>query len=98
MRSPASDRVIVREDRDRRGRAPGAIARLLHARLAEGGLAADRVEIVLDEPEAIRRGAERLGAHDLLVVLSDTVPETLRLVDALSVTPPLDESPAGAAT
>jgi cyanophycin synthetase len=75
------DHVIVREDRDRRGRAPGAVAELLRAGLQEGGLADPHVEIVLDEPEAVRRAMARLGAHDLLVVLSDTVPETLALVE-----------------
>jgi cyanophycin synthetase len=89
------DRVILREDRDRRGRAPGAVAALLRAGLAEGGLPDERVEVVLEEPEAVRRGVAGLGARDLLVVLSDTVPETLRLVESLSQTGVLGEPPAG---
>jgi cyanophycin synthetase len=89
------DRVILREDRDRRGREPGAVAALLRAGLAEGGLADGRVETVLEEPEAVRRAIDGLGARDLLVVLSDTVPETLRLVESLSQGGVLDEPHSG---
>ncbi|MGZ8412111.1 MAG: cyanophycin synthetase [Gemmatirosa sp.] len=78
------DHVFVREDRDRRGRTPGAVAELLRTGLQQGGMTDAQIEIVLDEPEAVRRAVLRLGAHDLLVVLSDTVPETLRLVDELA--------------
>ena len=92
------DQVIVREDRDRRGRAPGAVAQLLRDALRQAGLGDDRIEIVLDEAEAIRRAAARLGAHDLLVVLSDTVPETLRLVDALAAPTAPDAHPTQSAT
>jgi cyanophycin synthetase len=92
------DQVIVREDRDLRGRAPGAVAQLLRDALLQAGLADHRVEIVLDEGEAIRRAAARLGSHDLLVVLSDTVPETLRLVDALAApTTTSDDQPTRSA-
>lgn len=80
----AFDHVIVREDRDRRGRAPGAVAALLREGLAEGGLEAAHIETVLDEEASIRHAVERMDTRDLLVVLSDVVPTTLRLVQALT--------------
>ena len=79
----AFDEVFVREDRDRRGRESGQTAALVRAGLLAGGLTEDRIAVVLDEVEALRRGIAALGVHDLLVVLSDTVPETFRLIDAL---------------
>ena len=91
------DHVIVREDRDLRGREPGVVAQLLRRTLLEAGMPEGRVEIVLDEAEAIGRAAASLGGHDLLVVLSDTVPETLRLVDALAAPTTPDASPTGSA-
>jgi cyanophycin synthetase len=92
------DHVLVREDRDLRGREPGAVAELLRDTLLAAGLPEDRVEIVLDEAEAIRHAAASLGAHDLLVVLSDTVPETLRLVDTLTSAHIADTPPIRSAT
>src|SRR5688572_26530242 len=43
------DHVIVKEDNDLRGRAPGEVATLMREGLAAGGLANDAVEVVADE-------------------------------------------------
>ena len=43
------DHVIVKEDENRRGREQGAIARIIADGLRDGGLADDRIEIILDE-------------------------------------------------
>src|SRR5689334_14019751 len=49
------DRVIIKEDIDRRGRAPGEIAALLSEGLVAGGLEPDRIEVRYEEGEAVRR-------------------------------------------
>jgi hypothetical protein len=72
------------------------VAELLRTGLHDGGLADSRIETVLREAEAIHRAADCAGPHDLLVVLSDTVPETLRLVDALAGAPAADAPGRGA--
>ena len=78
------DRVVVREDHDRRGRAPGEVAALLAEGLRAGGLPDDRIAVVLEEEDALRQAVSALDADDLLVALSDEVPTTLRLVDAMA--------------
>jgi cyanophycin synthetase len=69
----AFDGVIVKEDEDRRGRAPGAIAALLREGLREGGLADDAVSAIDDEPAAVEALIAQLRPGDLGVVLADDV-------------------------
>ena len=74
------DRVIIKEDTDRRGRAPGEIARLLSEGLVQGGLAESSIEVKYAEHEAINHGLALLAENDLLVIHADKVPETLAAV------------------
>jgi cyanophycin synthetase len=74
------DYVIVKEDDDRRGRAPGEVARLLAAALRDGGQPADRIEIVLDEREAVDHALAMMGDGDLVFVLADDVTALLERV------------------
>jgi len=74
------DKVIIKEDTDRRGRAPGEIARLLAEGLQQGGLPESSIEVKYEENEAIRRGLDLLADDDLLVIHADKVPETLAAV------------------
>jgi cyanophycin synthetase len=74
------DRVILKEDRDRRGRAPGEMARLLEEGLLDGGLGPDRIATVLAEQDAIARALGAMQDGDLLVVLVDDVPGVLAAV------------------
>src|SRR5437764_1404152 len=59
------DRVIIKEDIDRRGRQEGEIARLLTEGLTEGGLSPDAIEVKYEENEAINRGLDLLRDDDL---------------------------------
>jgi cyanophycin synthetase len=81
------DRVIVKEDRDLRGRDPGEVASLLERGLRAGGLAEECVEVVRPEPEAVQRALDELADGDLLVVLADRVTEVLAQVRAHSPGP-----------
>jgi len=74
------DRVIIKEDIDRRGRAPGEIAALLSEGLVQGGLDPSRIEVLYEENQAITRGLDLLGEDDLLVIHADKVPATLAAV------------------
>jgi cyanophycin synthetase len=71
------DRVILKEDHNRRGRAPGEIARVIGDGLAEVGIAADQVETVYSEPEAVAQAIDQLGDGDLVVVLAENVTAVL---------------------
>jgi cyanophycin synthetase len=74
------DRVILKEDDDRRGRAAGEVARLLEEGLHAGGLGADRIETVFAEPDAIARALGAMQDGDLLVVLAEDVQGVLTAV------------------
>ena len=74
------DRVILKEDADPRGRAPGETVRLLCDGLHEGGLADDAIETVLDEDAAVGHALATMRGGDLVVVLADKVDPVLALV------------------
>jgi cyanophycin synthetase len=65
------DRIIIREDDNRRGRAEGEIAERLRAAAVAGGFGQDNLEIVLDELEAVRRAVDTSERNELLVLLVD---------------------------
>jgi len=71
------DRVIVREDKYRRGREPGEVARLIIEGLREGGMSDDRIEIIYNEGEGLRHAIDQMENNDLVFVLADDVPAVL---------------------
>jgi cyanophycin synthetase len=71
------DRVIVKEDDDRRGRAEGEIAALVIDGLRSAGLTDEQIEVVPSERDAVSRLLAELGDGDLGVVLADKVPAVL---------------------
>jgi cyanophycin synthetase len=74
------DRLIIKEDIDRRGRARGEIAELLRQGAVAAGMDPSRIEVRYEEHEAINRGLDLLGEDDLLVIHADKVPGTLAVV------------------
>ncbi|MBW3628305.1 MAG: cyanophycin synthetase [Gemmatimonadetes bacterium] len=80
------DYVIIKEhELYRRGRAPGDVARLIAEGLTAGGLAPDRQEVVLSEPEAVQRALDVMRQGDLVVVLADDSAAVLDQVQPLVV-------------
>lgn len=71
------DSVIVKEDDDRRGRQPGEIAGILAEGLRQGGMPAERIEIVATERDAVIRALEVVVDGDLLIFLVDDVASVL---------------------
>jgi cyanophycin synthetase len=65
------DRIIIREDDNTRGRAPGEIAGILNDAVIRGGRAQDDVTIVLDELEAAKTALETSQKSDLVVIMVD---------------------------
>ena len=70
--------MILKEDEDRRGRAPGEIARIIGEGLMQGGMDASRISVVPDEAEAVERAVQGMGDGDLTVVLVEDVPGILQ--------------------
>ncbi|HEY0776938.1 MAG TPA: hypothetical protein VGD56_03130, partial [Gemmatirosa sp.] len=76
----ALDHVIIKEDENGRGRPAGEIARLIREGLLAGGRAAEDIEIVLDERDAVLRALEILEDGDLALVLANDVSGVLDLL------------------
>jgi cyanophycin synthetase len=76
------DRVIVKEDEDLRGRAPGETSALIAEGLAEAGMDAERIQFVPRESDALDRLMADLEEGDLAVILADDVGETLARVQS----------------
>jgi cyanophycin synthetase len=76
------DDVIVREDRNPRGRAAGQTAELIlegvHEAMGTGKARAGHVEVVLDEMAAARRALDRSRPGDLVVLCVDYATEVYR--------------------
>jgi len=76
------DRVILKEDDDRRGRPPGEVARLLREGLEASGMAPERIEVREHESEAVSHAMGLMQPRDLLLVLADDVGAVLDRVRA----------------
>ncbi|MDQ3522461.1 MAG: cyanophycin synthetase, partial [Gemmatimonadota bacterium] len=76
------DRVILKEDEDRRGRRRGEIAELIMEGLRAGGMSEHQWETAPSEKEAVNRVLAELGDGDLVVILVDDVPGVLAQVQA----------------
>ena len=75
------DRVLIREDANLRGRAPGEVAAMIADTLRGEGL--NDVLEVLDEEEALRMAIETAQPDDLIVDFLDRVDVSRRLVEEL---------------
>ena len=65
------DRIIIREDDNRRGRDEGEIARRIKEAALAGGMDEGRIEVVLDEMEAARYAVDSSDKEELVVLLVD---------------------------
>src|SRR6185437_7854745 len=63
------DYVIVKEDKDVRGREKGAIADLIVDGLVDAGLSNDQYEVIYSEVEAIQHALSEMKENDLVVIL-----------------------------
>src|SRR5687768_393888 len=78
------DKVILRDDKYRRGRAPGEISRIIAQGAREAGMRDDQIEIVHNEREALAHAVSQMEDNDLVFVLADEVPAVLAQLDHLS--------------
>jgi cyanophycin synthetase len=79
------DEVVVREDRDTRGREPGGTAALILEGIeeakAKGGARVGHAEIVLDEMQAARAALDRARPGDLVVLCVDYATEVYKEIE-----------------
>ncbi|CAN5268018.1 cyanophycin synthetase [soil metagenome] len=65
------DHYICRTDDDLRGRGTDEVPMMLQARLLEGGVPAESVEVIVDEQEATHAALQNARPGDLVLVLAD---------------------------
>src|SRR6478672_4448746 len=91
------DRIIVKEDSDRRGREPGVVAKLICQGIAEAISAGTanksqvEYELILDETTAVNKALDEAPAGSLVVILPESVNKALSLIEARK---PIKESVA----
>ncbi len=89
------DRIIVKEDIDRRGREPGVVAKLICQGIAEAISAGTankskvEYELILDETTAVNKALDEALAGSLVVILPEGVNKALSLIEARK---PIQES------
>ncbi|MBW3586550.1 MAG: cyanophycin synthetase [Cyanobacteria bacterium 0813] len=82
------DRIIVKEDIDRRGREPGVVAKLICQGIAEAISAGTakksqvEYELILDETTAVNKALDEAPAGSLVVILPESVNKALSLMEA----------------
>jgi len=74
------DTYICKRDDHTRGRRGDEVPGLLHKGLVESGVAAEQVEIIEDEQEAITSALKRARAGDLVVVFADNIPRSWKQI------------------
>ncbi len=74
------DYVIVKEDKERRGREKGDIADLIVDGLMDGGMRANQYEVIYTEAEAIQYALGHMKDNDLVVILADDVKASIECV------------------
>jgi cyanophycin synthetase len=83
QRCAGLDFVILKEDDNLRGRAPGEVARIIGEGLADAGISRDQVRTVYTERDAVERALQEMQEGDLVVVLVDDVPAVLEQLNPL---------------
>ena len=72
--------MIVKEDKERRGREKGHIADLIVDGLMDGGMSENQYEVIYTEAEAIQHALGRMKDNDLVVILADDVKASIECV------------------
>jgi cyanophycin synthetase len=76
-----SDRIVVREDHDLRGRAPGEVAELLRGALLSEGLSDGCLRVIPDEAEAVEEAVRTAPPGGLVLVLYERYRSVVEAVD-----------------
>jgi cyanophycin synthetase len=79
-------RIVIKEDRDTRGRQRGEVASILFEAVKEAAPERECVT-VLDDLQAIRGELQRIGERDILVVFYDKLKPVLEVLDQAGAMP-----------
>ena len=87
------NKVIVREDRDLRGRRPGDVANILSRAIRETSPATE-CEVILDETEALRQAVGRMVKNEVIVVFYEKLQPIQNALQELAAQPVVALPPA----
>ncbi len=76
----AFDKLIIKEDDDRRGREIGETAELMKRGAMAAGLAAEAIEIITNEVEAVDHALRNARKGDLVVITADNIKRTFEQI------------------
>ena len=79
--APFFDLFLLRDDEDLRKRQPGEVVGLLKSALEAAGVGADRIEIVRNETEVVRRALALAKRDDLVVILAEKIAKVAAQID-----------------
>lgn len=77
------DRLFIKEDRDRRGRAPGEVAEILRQGAMAAGMSPANIQVCIEERTALWAAFAVARPEDLIVVLYEDWEYTRSLLDEL---------------
>ena len=80
------NKVIVREDRDLRGRNPGDVAKILCKAIHETS-PATQCEVVLDETEALRSAVQQMVKNEVIVLFYEKLQPVQQTLEELAARP-----------
>jgi cyanophycin synthetase len=87
------NRVVIKEDDDKRGRAPGEVAQIL-LRAIKGEAPERDCHVVLSEREAVEREIQRIGNGDIVLVFYDQLEQVKEALAAAGAVPASGIDPA----
>lgn len=80
------DQLIIKEDKDRRGRKSGEVPQLL-SRAAEEAKPGINSRVILDEREALKLALKEMQEGEIVVIFYEKLNELMELIDPYSATP-----------
>jgi cyanophycin synthetase len=80
------NKLIVREDRDLRGRKPGDVANIVCRAIREVAPGTE-CEVVLDEIEALRRAVSQMIKGEVIVLFYEKLPPIQKALDEMAAQP-----------
>jgi cyanophycin synthetase len=75
------DRIIIKEDQDRRGRQPGEVARIILEGVMDSGFAPSHTLVILDEVKALEAAMAAADPGDLVIVFYEEHERILQVLE-----------------
>jgi len=75
------DRIIIKEDKDLRGRKPGEISQLLLSGVLSAGLPKSAASLIRKEEEALRHAMDHAIAGDIIVIFYEKLESLMKIIN-----------------